>query len=200
MLSDLRRAFPRSWLDPLIRVLARTGVTPNAISWLGLLLCAGAGVLAALGMFAAAGWLSLLGSGLDLLDGALARATRQTSRFGALLDSTLDRYGEALLLGGVFVAAANGNTVEEQVLVVLALIGSLMVSYVKARAEALGFSCDVGILTRPERVIVLALGLITGLVVPALGIVAVLANITALHRLAHVWRAAQREDDGNRQG
>ncbi|MBI2886669.1 MAG: CDP-alcohol phosphatidyltransferase family protein [Chloroflexi bacterium] len=165
----------------------------------GALLCAGAGALAAMGLLAAAGWLSLLGSGLDMLDGALARATNQATRFGALLDSTLDRYGEAFLLGGVFLSASGQGAVEEQTLVLLALLGSLMVSYVKARAEGLGYSCDVGLLTRPERVVVLGVGLITGLVVPALAIVAVLANLTAVQRLLHVWHEARREEDGNRQ-
>lgn len=178
-----------------MKLLARTGVTPNALTWLGLGLSAVAGLLAAAGLLPLAGWLSLLASGLDLLDGALARATNQTSRFGALLDSTLDRYGEVFLLGGVFVSAVTRNAVEELGLVFLALVGSLMVSYIKARAEALGFSCDVGVFTRPERVVVLGIGLITGLVAPALALVALFANLTALHRLFHVWRTAKGQVD-----
>lgn len=194
MLPDLRRTFLKGWLDPAIRALARAGVTPNMLTLAGALLCAGAGALAAAGLLAAAGWLSLLGSGLDMLDGALARATNQATRFGALLDSTLDRYGEAFLLGGVFLSANGREAVEEQTLVLLALLGSLMVSYVKARAEGLGYSCDVGLLTRPERVVVLGAGLITGLVAPALAVVAVLANLTAVQRLLHVWNLARREE------
>lgn len=191
MHPDLRRAFPRSWLDPLVRLVARTGITPHGITWLGLLLSGAAGFLAAAGHSPLAGWLSLLAGGLDLLDGALARATNRATPFGALLDSTLDRYGEALLLGGLFISAAGRNAIEELVLCFLALVGSLMVSYIKARAEALGFSCDVGVFTRPERVVVLGVGLITGLVLPALALVAVLANLTAFQRLFHVWRAAR---------
>lgn len=197
MHPDLRRALPRSWLDPLVRLVAQTGITPNALTWLGFVLSAGAGLMAAVGLFPLAGGLSLLAGGLDLLDGALARATNQTTRFGALLDSTLDRYSEAMLLGGLLIAAALRQALEELVLVFVALVGSLMVSYVKARAEGLGFSCEVGVLTRAERVVILGIGLITGLVVPALAVVAVLANLTALQRLVHVWRSAQRGEEKN---
>ena len=188
MHPHLRWAFPKGWLDQPVKMLARTGITPNALTWLGCGLSAAAGLLAAGGYVAPAGAVSLLAGSLDLLDGALARATGQTSRFGALLDSILDRYNEAFLLGGIFLYEASRNSSIELTLVFLALFGSLMVSYVKARAEALGVSCEVGLLTRPERVIVLGVGLITGLVLPALAIVAVLANFTALQRLVHVWR------------
>jgi len=142
-----------------------------------------------------AGWLSLFAGSLDMLDGALARATNQASRFGALLDSTLDRYSELVLLGGLVLWSASRNALDELLLAFAALGGSLMVSYVKARAEGLGFSCEVGILTRPERVIILGLGLLTGLVLPALAIIAVLANVTAVQRLIHVWWAAKDLDD-----
>jgi len=195
MHPNLRKAFPRHWLDPLVGALARTGMTPNAITWLGFVLSAGAGALAAVGALPLAGWLSLLAGSLDMLDGALARATNQASRFGALLDSTLDRYSELVLLGGLVLWSASRNALDELLLAFAALGGSLMVSYVKARAEALGFSCEVGVLTRPERVIILGLGLITGLVLPALAIIAVLANVTAVQRLIHVWWAAKDLDD-----
>ena len=194
MHPNLRRAFPRHWLNPLVAALARTGMTPNALTWLGFGMSAGAGALAAVGALPLAGWLSLLAGSLDMLDGALARATNQASRFGALLDSTLDRYNEIVLLGGVALWAASRNALDELILAFAALGGSLMVSYIKARAEGLGFSCDVGILTRPERVLILGLGLLTGFVLLALAIIAVLANATAVQRLIHVWRAAKKLD------
>lgn len=195
MHPNLRKAFPRHWLDPLVGVLARVGMTPNALTWLGFGMSAGAGALAAVGALPLAGWLSLLAGSLDMLDGALARAKNQTSRFGALLDSTLDRYSELVLLGGLVLWAASRSALDELILAFVALGGSLMVSYIKARAEGLGFSCDVGVLTRPERVIILGLGLLTGLVLPALAIIAVLANATAVQRLVHVWQAAKKLED-----
>ncbi len=190
MFPAIRQAFPRHILNPLVNLLARLGVTPNTLTWIGLLICAGSGVLAAIGLYPLAGWVSLFGGGFDMLDGSLARATNQASKFGALLDSTMDRYGEIFLLGGIVVSATNRAAVAEVVLAFAAVAGSLMVSYVKARAEGLGFSCDVGILTRAERVIILGVALIIGQVLPALVVVAVLANVTAFQRLAHVWKAA----------
>lgn len=195
MFPAIRQAFPRHILNPLVNLLARLGITPNALTWTGLLICAGAGVLAAIGMYPLAGWVSLLGGGFDMLDGSLARATNQASKFGALLDSTMDRYGEIFLLGGIVVSAANRAAVGEVMLAFAAVAGSLMVSYVKARAEGLGFSCDVGLLTRAERVIILGVALIIGWVVPALVVVAVLANVTAFQRLSHVWKAASEQEE-----
>lgn len=184
----IRSRFPRHWLEGLVRGLARTGITPNALSWAGFALAAAAGGLAAFGLLAWAGALSLAGGALDMLDGALARQTGRTTRFGGLLDSTLDRYDEAVLLMGVcYWAAANADTTLV-LLCVLALVGSLMVSYVKARAEGLGLECDVGVFARPERVVVVGLGLLAGLYVPALALVALVANFTAAQRLMHVYR------------
>lgn len=196
MRADLK-ALGQSWLEPLIRVLARMGFTPNALSWIGFLVTAAAGVLAASGHLLAAGVVSLLGGGFDMLDGTLARSTQQESKFGALLDSTLDRYGESAVLLGMLLYGAGRQEVEVVLLGGLALTGSLMVSYVKARAEGLGVDCEVGLLTRTERVIILGLGLLTGLVLPVLAVVAVLANVTAGQRLFHVWRQLGSEEIRN---
>lgn len=192
MFPELRAAFPRRVLNPVVSVLAKLGVTPNTVSWLGLLLSVLAAVLAGGGQLAWAGWVSLIGGALDMLDGSLARATGQATRFGALLDSTLDRYGEAVLLVGVaayYATSPEGGPAA--IAAAAALVGSFMVSYVKARAEGLGVSCDIGFLTRPERVVVLGVGLVTGLVLPALVLVAVAANFTAFQRLYHVWRTME---------
>lgn len=179
---------PRTWLDPVVRALARSGVSPNTLTLIGLGITVAAGVLAAEGHLLAAGIVSLLGGGFDALDGALARATRQASTFGALLDSTLDRYGEAAVLFGMLVYGARGGQMDVVILAGLALTGSFMVSYVRARAEGLGLDCEVGVLTRTERVIIIGLGLMVGLVVPVLAVVALLANVTAIQRLVYVRR------------
>ncbi len=185
----LRRALPRHLLDPLIALLARAGVSPNALTCTGFTITAVAGLLAADGHLVAAGAVSLLGGGLDALDGGLARATGRPSTFGALLDSPLDRYGEAAVLLGVLVYGARSDQLETVVLAGLALTGSFMVSYVRARAEGLGIDCEVGVLTRTERVILMGIGLIiTPLLVPVVALIAVLANFTAVQRLVHVSR------------
>ncbi len=183
-----RNRFPRHWLDFVVRALARAGVTPNAISWVGFLFAVASGVLAGSGLLMWGGAVSLLGGGLDMLDGALARQTGRTTVFGALLDSSLDRYDEAVLLIGVCYWGAVNSDNTLVLLCMLALVGSLMVSYVKARAEGLGLTCDVGMFARPERVVVMGLGLMVGLHLWAVALVAVVANITAMQRLLHVYR------------
>lgn len=192
MSQIFRQAFPRHRLDPIVRWLARTGITPNAITWLGCLLSAVSGGLVAVGAVALGGWVSLLAGGLDLFDGALARATGRATRFGALLDSTLDRYSETLILGGILLhATARGDTALAG-LVFVTTVGSVMVSYVKARAEGLGVACDVGLFTRPERVVVLGVGLITGWLPAAMAVMAVLTNVTAAQRVLHVRAELER--------
>ncbi len=191
-----RRAFPRERFDFVVQMLARAGVTPNQISWTGFALAFGSGVLAGMGLLQWAGLVSLLGAALDLFDGALARATGTASKFGALLDSTLDRYNEAVLLGGVLVWASGRGDTLLVVLCTLALFGSIMVSYVKARAEGLDLDCDVGMFARPERVVVMGVGLMVGLHVWAVALIAFFANLTALQRLLHVYRISGEDRKG----
>jgi CDP-diacylglycerol--glycerol-3-phosphate 3-phosphatidyltransferase len=127
----------------------------------------------------------------DALDGALARSTGQTSRFGAFLDSTLDRFAEiALYLGLLYLYRADPLAT---VLVYLSITGSLMVSYTRARAEGLGLECKVGFFTRLERLGVLVLGLLLERTILALLVLAVFSNLTALQRMWHVWRVTTRD-------
>lgn len=191
MQQSWRDRFPRHRLNFIVSALAQAGVTPNTVSWAGFLVAVASGVLAGYGLLVAAGAVSLLGGVMDMFDGALARMTGTSSKFGALLDSTLDRYNEAVLLGGICVWASTQGDTTLVLLSVLALFGSLMVSYVKARAEGLGMECKEGMFTRPERVVVMGVGLLFGLHVAAVALIAVLANITALQRLAYVYQHAQ---------
>jgi len=135
----------------------------------------------------------LLAGFFDILDGALARRTNQTTRFGALLDSTLDRLSEGLLLLGILILNLLKDQLTVEVLLVcLALIGSLLVSYIRARAEALGLECQVGLFTRAERVTVLALGLLLSQIdyalITALAIIVLFSFITAGQRVVYVWQ------------
>jgi len=129
---------------------------------------------------------------LDMLDGALARHNNQSSRFGAVLDSTIDRISEAVLLFGILVFYIINQAVLPAVLVYVALIGSMLVSYIRARAEAVGIECSVGLFTRAERVFVLVLGLLfswlDNALVIALAVIAVLSFFTVWQRLFYVWR------------
>jgi len=194
----LPHSVPRRITDPIVGVLARVGVTPNQLSVLGFAGNVGAAVLAARGQFLAAGLVMITASTLDLLDGALARATGRASAFGAVFDATLDRLSEAAVLGGLaFYYAQRGET-EEVVLAFAALAGSLAVSYVRAQAKANGLDLREGLFTRAERVLLLGGGLIIGQVRIALWVLAVMANATALQRLYAVWdRLGRHRSEGN---
>lgn len=170
------------------RVFGRSNITPNMLTALGLLLTLLVTVALATGHLVLGGILVLLTGTFDMLDGALARATKRSSTFGAFFDSTVDRYSEALILLGLLLYYHTASALHfEIVFIYLTIVGSLMVSYTRARAEAVGVECKVGILARPERVILLALGLIIGWLPFTLAILALFTNFTAIHRIYHVW-------------
>jgi len=194
-LQTARKALGRYFTDPVVQLLRKTPITPNALTWIGLLIAIGAGVLVATEHLFAAGWVVAFSGIFDLFDGALARATNRTTRFGAVLDSTLDRIGEAVVFIGLLVFYLNQDSVIGIVLVGLAMIGSQMVSYIRARAEGIGVNCEIGVFTRPERVVILSLGLLLAQFKPvlliALGLIAVLGWVTAGQRLYYVWKKAK---------
>ncbi len=191
-------------IDPLIRPLIRLGVTPNLVTFLGFLGTTCSSAIFFLAALHPSHSLSLLGwgglvmicSGLfDMIDGRLARLANLTSRFGAFWDSTLDRYSELFTLAAVATFFFSLSSILWGAVSLLALVGSIMVSYVRARAEAVGLECKVGILQRPERVVLLSLGtIITGLtshLLPtyiAVATIALLANYTAIRRILHVYK------------
>jgi len=191
-LSEIRKTIAYRFTEPVARLLARTAITPSTITWFGFLLALGAAALIITGHPFAAGLMVLIAGFFDILDGALARYTNRATRFGAILDSTLDRLSEAVVLLGILVLYAREQLIAQTLLVGVALLGSLLVSYIRARAEALGLECQVGVFTRAERVIVLALGLLLNqfayALVIALGIVAVFSFITVIQRLLYVWQ------------
>ena len=167
---------------------------------LGFIVIVVAAVLAGAGHLFAAGWVMLAASFFDMIDGALARHTHKVTRFGGILDSTLDRVSEAVILIGLIAFYSFNNTTiaywQWMVLVLaITMIASFLVSYIRAKAEALNIECQVGIFTRPERVIILALGLLlSGLpyvLVAALVIIAVLSIITAVQRLVCSYQGAK---------
>jgi len=185
--SGVRRTVGNYLTQPAVRFLARTSITPSIITWFGFLLAVGAAALIVTGHLFAAGFVVLFAGFFDMLDGALARYTNQTTCFGAVLDSILDRLSEAVLLVGILLYVGNQSSVAV-LLVFLALFGSLLVSYIRARAEALDLECQVGLFTRAERVIVLALGLLLNQIVIALAIIVGFSFFTFGQRLIYVWQ------------
>ncbi len=172
-------------LYPPARLIGRLGIGPSVFTMLGLALAAAAGVAFAFGRLRTGALLVLAAGFADMVDGAVARANERGSPFGAFMDSVIDRYSEAAYLTGLiyFYAAARDGLMA--VLAVLVLTGSLFVSYTKARAESLIKDCKVGIMERPERVILFSLGYLVGGygALVALLLLAVLSHITAVQRI-----------------
>jgi len=193
-LSESRKLIAYYLTRPAAALLTKAPIiTPNVITWFGFLVALSAAGLIATGHLFAGGVVVLLAGFFDMLDGALARRTNQTTCFGALLDSTLDRLSEAVLLLSILVLNLLRDQMTIEVLLVcLALIGSLLVSYIRARAEALGLECQVGLFTRGERVIVLAVGLLLSQIdyalITALSIIVLFSFITVTQRVLHVWK------------
>ena len=170
-------------LRPVAQTLARSDISPNHVTVAGLVVNLIAAWLITRGDFFFAGVMYLLGGGFDLLDGMLARATNKVTAVGAYLDSTLDRISEGVIFAAIaYVFAREGHAVDAGV-VLLALLGSLLVSYTRARAEALSVACKMGIATRPERVVLIALGLVTGWLAPVIYLLVVLTGITVIQRI-----------------
>lgn len=187
----------REFLSPVARLVADFGIPPTAITFVGLLLSVLSGWGIATGHFLRAGLLLALAGLCDVIDGASARAGNRATVTGAFVDSTVDRYSEiAVLLGALFHYMARTQGAPEvgtALAVFAALAGSLMVSYTRARAEAVGRSCEVGLTERPERMVILIAGALfgEGTFRIAVWVLAVLANLTAIQRIRHVLGQAR---------
>jgi CDP-diacylglycerol--glycerol-3-phosphate 3-phosphatidyltransferase len=189
--TDRMRARSKGVLDAVGSFFNRAGISPNTMTLLGLVGSTTGAVLLALGAIPSGGLVVLVSGLTDALDGTMARLSGKASRFGAFLDSSIDRYTELFLFGGLGVFFALRSDVPGVALAFAAAIGSVMVSYTKARAEALGFECRTGLLTRMERYLVLCPLLILNLPLVAVAALAVLGNFTALQRIGHVYRQAR---------
>jgi CDP-diacylglycerol--glycerol-3-phosphate 3-phosphatidyltransferase len=191
-LTDFLRTQATVITHPIARILEKLGLHPNTVTLFGFFLNVGASMILATGRLVLGGVFLLLASSVDSLDGALARVSGAKSRFGAFLDSTLDRLSEGALLLGLLAWLLRQNATLEIYLVFVILLGSVMVSYTRARAEGLGYDCKVGILTRLERVAVLGVGLMVGWVRPTLIFMAVFTWITVLQRVWYVYRESRK--------
>ena len=188
--SDSLRVLFRGILDPIGAFLNRLGLKPNTVTLLGLAGTAAGAVLIARGEMQWGGLLFLVMTPIDALDGTMARLRGEASDFGAFVDSVTDRYAELVIYGGLLYYFLQQENMLACLLVFAAAMGSVLVSYVKARAEGLGFEAKVGLLTRVERYLVLAPSLLLNQPLIGLLIIAVLANFTALQRILHVRRQA----------
>ncbi|MSP12627.1 MAG: CDP-alcohol phosphatidyltransferase family protein [Chloroflexi bacterium] len=196
MISDLARRWSFGLVAPVATWLGKLGISPNVITLIGFLLNVGMGLLLSQTIHPLTGMLVMLAGAFDSLDGMLARLTHRASIFGAFFDSTLDRWSESAIFFGLLYYYSGQGAVLEVRLIFLAIVGSLLVSYTRARAEALQIPCQDGLLTRFERVVILGLGLLLGPYVPilwtlALWILAFGTLFTAIQRIYAVWRYVQ---------
>lgn len=182
-----------SSLDPIVGISIKLNVHPNTFTSVGFLISCVSTVLVSTGSLRLAAFLILLSGICDAIDGKLARTSGKATRFGALFDSTLDRYSEVIFFFGMAFYFIRNGWYLTSVAVAVGLGGSLMVSYVRARAEGLGFECKVGILQRAERLLLLGFGGLIHLYtfVFSIWIIAVMSNVTAIYRILHVWKKDQ---------
>jgi CDP-diacylglycerol--glycerol-3-phosphate 3-phosphatidyltransferase len=196
--------------------MSRLGIHPNILTIAGLLGNALAGIALAVGAFLWAALIIILSGTCDILDGYVARKSGKMSPFGAFLDSTLDRYSDLFPLAGLAFYFSGGGAMFQNVgvepaksvypwtvlIICLAMLGAFMVSYTRARAEGLGSNCDIGLMQRPERTVLLIVGCLMGslpkiglhLVQIMLILLALFSNITAIHRFIHVYRHFKKEE------
>jgi CDP-diacylglycerol--glycerol-3-phosphate 3-phosphatidyltransferase len=197
------REFLGTWVrrgfSPILAALQRLGVTPNQISIVGFLVNVGAAVLILFDYYIWAASVFIVAGLLDLVDGSLARRTGKSTPFGSFLDSTLDRMSEGVIFAAIAYRLALDQRSVDVALVVLALLGSVTVSYTRARAESLGVECKVGLMSRPERVILIALGLFFNVLPYVIYIMLALTAFTVIQRVVHTYRQLirQREQGGS---
>jgi CDP-diacylglycerol--glycerol-3-phosphate 3-phosphatidyltransferase len=200
MINERLQEWGRAQARRVAGWLQWTGLSPNALTLLGLLLNCGVAAVLALGYLRIGGVLVLVAGLFDMLDGAMAKVTNRVTTFGSFLDSTLDRYSEAILyLGLLLYVLTTRDARLGAVLIYVTICGSILVSYARARAEALGYKLQVGLLARPERIIVLAVGLMAAHPLWALWFLAIFTNVTAIQRIYHLWATVYRQPrDGRR--
>ena len=183
----------------IVRGLSLSRIHPNVLTFIGLLINIWAAVLLARGLFFQAG-LVIIGAGLfDMVDGRVARETNRVTRFGAFFDSVLDRYSDLALLMGLLVYYANVNRNFYVVLTAVVMTASVMISYTRSRAENVIPACKVGFLERPERVVLLIIGALFDRMAPVLWVIAVLGNITVIHRMIYTFEQAKALETAQRQ-
>jgi CDP-diacylglycerol--glycerol-3-phosphate 3-phosphatidyltransferase len=179
----------------IVRLVARFRIHPNVLTFVGLLINIVAAVFLAKGNFWAGGWIIVVASLFDMIDGRVARETKQVSRFGGFFDSVLDRYSDLLLLMGLLVYYGSINRNLYVVLTAVVMTASVMISYTRARAENIIPKCKVGFMERPERIVLLIIGTLFDRMAPVLWLIAVIGNVTVIQRILYTYHEARRLED-----
>jgi CDP-diacylglycerol--glycerol-3-phosphate 3-phosphatidyltransferase len=179
----------------IVRGLALSKINPNVLTFLGLVINMVAAGFLAFGHFRTAGFVIIFAGLFDMVDGRVARATNQVTRFGGFFDSVLDRYSDIALLVGLLVYYGTINRSSYVVLTAIVMAASVMISYTRSRAENIVPTCKVGFLERPERVVLLILGALFDRMAPVLWVIAVLGNLTVIHRMIFTYQEAKRLEE-----
>src|SRR5438270_2788199 len=178
-----------------VRALALSKINPNVLTFLGLVINMVAATFLAFGRFRTAGFVIIFAGLFDMVDGRVARATNQVTRFGGFFDSVLDRYSDLALLVGLLVYYGTINRPSYVVLTAVVMTASVMISYTRTRAENIIPACKVGFLERPERIVLLIIGALFDRMAPVLWVIAVLGNLTVIHRMIFTYQEAKRLED-----
>jgi CDP-diacylglycerol---glycerol-3-phosphate 3-phosphatidyltransferase len=190
-IDSTRKSIAVRITEPVIKFISKTPLTPNGVTTIGFLITVISGALAFTNHLLAAGIVVLVAGAFDMLDGALARTTKRVTKWGAILDSTLDRVSEALVLLGLLAVFVRSGQLAESMLTGFALLGSFLTSYTRARMEGLGIECKAGLFTRPERVIAIAAGLIFSgisyVLLIALIVITFFSWYTTVERMIYAW-------------
>jgi CDP-diacylglycerol---glycerol-3-phosphate 3-phosphatidyltransferase len=176
----------------IVRGLALSRINPNVLTFLGLVINMVGAAFLAFGAFRTAGVVIIFAGLFDMVDGRVARATNQVTRFGGFFDSVLDRYSDLALLVGLLVFYGTINRPAYVVLTAIVMTATVMISYTRTRAENIIPSCKVGFLERPERIVLLIIGALFDRMAPVLWVIAVLGNITVIHRMIFTYQEAKR--------
>ena len=179
----------------IVRALALSKINPNVLTFLGLVINMVAATFLAFGHFRTAGLVIIFAGLFDMVDGRVARATNQVTRFGGFFDSVLDRYSDIALLVGLLVYYGTINRPSYVVLTAIVMTASVMISYTRTRAENIIPTCKVGFLERPERVVLLIIGALFDRMAPVLWVIAVLGNLTVIHRMIFTYQESKRLED-----
>ena len=179
----------------IVRGLALSKINPNVLTFFGLVINMVAAAFLAFGRFRTAGFVIIFAGLFDMVDGRVARETNQVTRFGGFFDSVLDRYSDIALLVGLLVYYGTINRPSYVVLTAIVMAASVMISYTRTRAENIIPACKVGFLERPERIVLLIIGALFDRMAPVLWIIAVLGNLTVIHRMVFTYQEAKRLED-----
>jgi CDP-diacylglycerol--glycerol-3-phosphate 3-phosphatidyltransferase len=175
-------------LDKIVSILTLIKINPNILTFLGVLISLWAAFMFGYGSLFWGGWVIILAGLFDMLDGAVARVSRSETRFGAFYDSVIDRYSDVIILQGLLVYYARHQMLGYVVLVGVVIMGAMLTSYTRARAESLIPSCKVGFMERPERIVLLIIGGLANRMEAVLWILAILGNWTVISRIYYTWK------------